>query len=358
MDGVLSADPSRQTTEVPEETTLQWVLGFRSDPRRTHQPARLGRSARCRPRGAHREGHRVRDARLTSGPLGAARHLVGPARRRRHGRPVHPRRADLGALFRFEASVPAKATEAVDLPTTLSVLEQPLADDPRSALGEWGLVGRDGPYEWARAARSGLSGGHDRRRRHVRCGCAAGRWGRDHGRVHRGEDVDWYAMQRARRGQQRHAHGRRRAHGRGRAPPRGCRGRRGRDHLRARSGPGDDRVPRQRPGRGDVSGRGPPAAPVGDRGLRHEHQPRQLPAPRDPVHPFLRVGRGEGPGGHELPALRPEAIARRLDRRSIRPARRRRQLPGRREPRARRRPPSSTPAGCCRPARAPAPSCS
>jgi hypothetical protein len=193
-DTMLSADPTLTYIDVPDDPALGWVLGFRD-----------GRAARVSRLGWVHAPDSDPDAVITKvaisgsldSPLGPWEPLgswsVGPG----DDGSVAPFVLDSPTwirYLRFEATVPSKATASIDLPATLSAIEEPLPEDARSALGEWGATGSDGPYEWAHPpdlaypveavdvsdtpeGAAPLSAGDV-----------------VDGRVHRGSDVDWYAI--------------------------------------------------------------------------------------------------------------------------------------------------------------------
>lgn len=192
-DGILTADPTRQTIEVPDDRAVAWVLGFRSG-----RAARVGSLRWVWPFDADPEARLTRvevSASLTS-PLGPWEPLGRWSVRAEDGS-VRPFELDTPTwvrYLRFDATVPRAVTEEVDLPTTISVIEVPLADDPRSALGEWGASG-DGPYEWAEPPDLGYpvdtAEVPDTPDQAVPLEAGAP----IEGRVHRGRDVDWYSFQ-------------------------------------------------------------------------------------------------------------------------------------------------------------------
>lgn len=191
-DAILTADPTRITVRVPEDTPLGWVIGFRSD-----RAARVSRIGWVDAPDADPEGHirRVRVSASLGSPLGPWEELgtwrVAPGD---DGlvRPFVLDQPTWARFLRFEAEVPTTATGDVELPTTLSVIEEPLPEDPRPALGEWGAAQQAGPLEWSQPPdltypvdATEVPDTPDAAAPLVAGTPAIGR-------VHRGQDVDWY----------------------------------------------------------------------------------------------------------------------------------------------------------------------
>jgi len=193
-DAILSVDPTRMAVKATGDDDLAWVIAFRAD-----RAARVARLGWVNPPDADPQGvvRRVRVSASLASPLGPWEPLgtwrVVPG----DDGTVAPFVLDSPTwvrYLRFVADVPSTPTDDVDLPTTISIIEEPLAADPRSALGEWGAAQEAGPLEWSQPP--DLSYPVDTtevpdtpdQAAPLEVGVPA------IGRVHRGEDVDWYAF--------------------------------------------------------------------------------------------------------------------------------------------------------------------
>ena len=127
-----------RTTAQALLTGMEWV-----DPAAAANPGQ--RHAQRRGRHQHHQPGRA---------VAADRDLEPEAGRRRDGRAVHVRRADLGPVRPAHRARPLKkGNYAIEEPATVRVLEAPTSDTYRSILGEWGYGSPLGPRELERAAR-------------------------------------------------------------------------------------------------------------------------------------------------------------------------------------------------------------
>ena len=98
-------------------------------------------------------------------------------------------------FLRFMGSPIPKGAVSMELPATLRVIERPTDATYRSVLGQWGQGNLDGPREWldppslAPPAADVPDGNDTPATADALAGAEA-----SVGRVHIGEDVDWYAL--------------------------------------------------------------------------------------------------------------------------------------------------------------------
>ena len=192
-EGLLDENPSNTRVSLDKRTSVEWMIAFRAD--RAAQVTELqwvdGPDSDPKSR-----FDRVDVAASLAGPFGPWRELGTWQLERGADGTVAPMvlpEPVWARYLRFSAIGGDKSGYTWDMPATLRVIERASGPEYRTVLGEWGADSPDGPYEWLQppaALAPDLTDQGDTPE--LADPLPAGE--RVSGRVHTGEDVDWYSL--------------------------------------------------------------------------------------------------------------------------------------------------------------------